>query len=61
MWPTPQLLFSNLKNRSQLFINSCNHKPSLVMKYGLAKEQTLIPKGKGLQKKDQLRQNYYFQ
>jgi len=50
MWPTPQLLLSNLKNRSQLFLDSCNHNPFLVMKHGLAKEQTLIPKGKGFKK-----------
>jgi hypothetical protein len=47
MWPTPQLLLPNLKNRSQLFLDSCNHKPFLVMKHGVVKEQTLIPKGKG--------------
>ncbi len=51
MWPTPQPLLSNLKNRSQLFIGSGNHKPSLMMKLGLVKEQTLIPKLKGLKKK----------
>jgi hypothetical protein len=51
MRPTPQLLLSNQKNRSQLFIDSCNHKPFLVMKNGLAKKQTLIPKGKGFSKK----------
>jgi len=46
MWPTPQLLLSNLKNKSQFFIGSCNHKLSLMMKLGLVKEQTLIAKGK---------------
>jgi hypothetical protein len=51
MWPTPQLLLSNLKNRRQLFIGSCNHKPSLVTKPNLAKEQTPTPKGKGFKKK----------
>jgi len=43
MWPTPQVLLSNLKNRRQLFIGSCNHKPSLVMKLSLQENVACLP------------------